>query len=59
MLGTCPVNWHERWQKGRIVAACLGGTRGGTVFTSGSTDWVHGLAGKDTVLNRITRNVMD
>jgi hypothetical protein len=29
------------------------------VLTVGSTDWAHGLAGKDQVVERITRNVLD
>ena len=34
-------------------------TRGGTVFTCGSTDWAHGLRGGDAVVERITRNVLE
>jgi hypothetical protein len=34
-------------------------TRGGTVFTAGTTDWSHGLRGGDKAVERITRNVMD
>lgn len=33
-------------------------TRGGTVFTAGTTDWSHGLA-DDPIVQRITRNVLD
>jgi hypothetical protein len=33
--------------------------RGGTVFTSGSTDWAHGLRGGDSMVERITRNVLE
>ena len=32
---------------------------GGTVVTSGSTDWAHGLAGRDVQVEQITRNVLD
>jgi hypothetical protein len=32
---------------------------GGTVVTSGSTDWAHGLAGRDPQVEQITRNVLD
>jgi hypothetical protein len=67
VLGTCPVRWHpddaewyERWEPGRTGAACMGVyTRGGTVFTSGSTDWSHGLKGKDPHVTRITQNILD
>jgi hypothetical protein len=34
-------------------------TRGGTVFSAGTTDWVYGLDGHDPVVERITRNVLD
>ena len=33
--------------------------RGGTVFTSGTTDWVYGLSGHDAVVTQATRNVLD
>ncbi len=67
VLGTAPAQWHpddcewyERWVPGRKGAACLGVyTRGGTVFTSGSTDWAHGLRGLDPKVVRITRNLLD
>jgi hypothetical protein len=32
-------------------------TRGGTVFTTGCTDWAHGLG--DPAVERVTRNVLD
>lgn len=67
VLGTCPVRWqeddcewYERWEKGRTGAACMGVyTRGGTVFTAGTTDWAHGLRGGDKTVERITRNILD
>ena len=34
-------------------------TRGGMVFTSGTTEWSYGLGGHDPVVERITRNVLD
>lgn len=34
-------------------------TRGGTVFTSGATDWAYGLAGHDPQVEQVTRNVLD
>ena len=33
--------------------------RGGTVFTTGCTEWTHGLRGGDEVVARITRNILD
>ncbi len=67
VLSTCPVRWHpddaewyERWEKGRVGNAVMGVyTRGGTVFTSGTTDWSHGLRGGDKVVEQITRNLLD
>lgn len=66
ILGSAPAIWHpgdsvwyERWEQGRVGAACLGVyTRGGTVFTAGTTDWSHGLRGKDPAVERITHNVL-
>jgi hypothetical protein len=41
-------------------AAVLGSyTRGGTVFTTGCTEWVRGLQGRDPAVERITRNVLN
>jgi hypothetical protein len=34
-------------------------TRGGTVLTTGCTEWVRGLQGHDPAVERITRNVLD
>ncbi|MSU58338.1 MAG: hypothetical protein EXS35_09180 [Pedosphaera sp.] len=67
VLCTAPARWHpgdcewyEKWERGRTGAACLGlYTRGGTVFTAGTTDWSHGLRGGDPVVERITKNVLD
>lgn len=66
VLATCPVRWHpddaewyEKWEKGRTGHACLGlYTQGGTVFTAGSTDWSHGLRGKDPAVEQITLNIL-
>ncbi|MCY2994339.1 MAG: hypothetical protein NTY19_41665, partial [Planctomycetota bacterium] len=33
--------------------------RGGTVVTVGSTDWAHGLAISDPIVERITRNILE
>lgn len=67
VLGTAPAQWHpddcywyEKWEKGRKGNAVLGVyTKGGTVFTCGSTDWSHGLRGGDPAVERITRNILD
>ncbi len=67
ILGSAPAKWHpddcewyDQWENGRVGNAVLGSyTRGGTVVTCGSTDWAHGLRGKDPVVEQITRNVLD
>jgi hypothetical protein len=67
ILGTCPARWHpddslwyERFPKDRIGAAVMGMyTRGGTVFTCGSTDWAHGLRGNDPHVVQITTNLLE
>jgi hypothetical protein len=67
VLATCPVKWHpddgafyDGWSVDRIGNCTLGVyTRGGTVFTTGSTDWAHGLQGGDAVVERITQNVLE
>ena len=67
VLCTAPARWHpndcewyDRWEKGRTGNAVLGiYTRGGTVLTAGTTDWAHGLRGKDPSVERITRNILD
>ena len=67
VLSTCPVRrhpddaeWYERWEKGRTGNAVMGVyTRGGTVFTAGTTDWSHSLRGGDKVVEQITRNLLD
>ena len=75
ILGTCPaglsksdnsIGWVEDalWDKkkkhpqpGAAVLGCY--TRGGTVVTTGCTEWVRGLQGKDPAIERITRNIVD
>lgn len=66
ILGTCPARWHpgdslwyDRFPADRIGAAVMGMyTNIGTVFTCGSTDWAHGLRGKEPVVEKITRNIL-
>jgi hypothetical protein len=45
----------ERLRHGHAVLGSY--TRGGTVFTTGCTDWAHGLG--DPAVERVTRNVLD
>jgi hypothetical protein len=48
-----------RIQHGHAVLGSYTSPAGGTVVTSGSTDWAHGLAGRDPQIEQITRNVLD
>lgn len=62
LLAACPLD--ERWQErpaGGIHAATMGlYTRGGTVFSAGTTDWAQVLgSGQDARIDTITRNVLD
>jgi N,N-dimethylformamidase beta subunit-like protein len=67
ILGSCPARWHpddafwyDRFPHDRTGAAIMGlYTKGGTVFTCGSTDWSHGLKGNDPAVTRITKNLLE
>jgi hypothetical protein len=69
LLAACPLDsrWQELPPRERaaagegIHAATLGlFTRGGTVFSAGTTDWAQVLGdGRDRQVERITRNVLD
>ena len=49
----------ERISAGHAVLGIYTSAGGGTVVTSGSTDWAHGLAGRDAQVERITANLLD
>ncbi|MCA9193490.1 MAG: hypothetical protein KDB03_17075 [Planctomycetales bacterium] len=67
VLATCPARWapgdsywYDQFPMDREGAAVLGVyQRGGTVITVGSTDWAHGLKGRDPAVMQITRNVLN
>ncbi len=44
---------------GQAMLGSYTSPNGGTVVTSGSTDWAHGLAGRDPDIERITSNILD
>ena len=48
-----------RLAHGHAVLGAYTSRGGGTVVTSGCTDWAHGLAGRDEQIERITANVLD
>jgi len=49
----------ERIAHGHAILGTYTSPGGGTVVTSGSTDWAHGLAGREPQIERITTNVLD
>jgi hypothetical protein len=49
----------ERISYGHAVLGTFTTPAGGVVVTSGSTDWAHGLAGRDPQVEQITRNILD
>lgn len=49
----------QRIAHGQAMLGSYVAPGGGTVVTSGSTDWAHGLAGRDEDIEQITRNVLD
>lgn len=67
LLAACPLD--ERWQERPTRESHLGPlhaatmcifTRGGTVFSAGTTDWAQVLgSGQDARVDMITRNVLD
>ena len=70
VLGTCEATWapgdsiwYDQWpsldHSGHAVLGSYTTQQGGTVVTSGTTDWAHGLAGGDATVIQITKNVLD
>jgi hypothetical protein len=69
LLAACPLDrrWQELPPRRRLAAgegvhvAAMGVfSRGGTVFSAGTTDWAQVLdSGRDLKVERITRNVLD
>ncbi len=49
----------ERIAHGHAILGTYVSAGGGTVITSGSTDWVWGLAERDPLVEQITRNIFD
>ena len=49
----------ERIAHGHAILGTYVSAGGGTVITSGSTDWVWGLAERDPLVERITRNILE
>ncbi|HEX7459097.1 MAG TPA: N,N-dimethylformamidase beta subunit family domain-containing protein, partial [Acidimicrobiales bacterium] len=58
VFGTRDPEAMERIRHGHAVLGAYTNSSGATVVTSGSTDWAHGLAGRDPQIEQITRNVL-
>ena len=58
IFGTREPEAMERIRHGHAVLGAYTNDAGATVLTSGSTDWAHGLAGRDPQIEQITRNVL-
>jgi hypothetical protein len=58
VFGTRDPAAMERIRHGHAVLGAYTNDAGATVVTSGSTDWAHGLAGRDPHVEQITRNVL-
>lgn len=59
LFGTRDPEAVERISHGHAVLGTYTSPGGGVVVTSGSTDWAHGLAGRDAQVEQITRNLLD
>jgi hypothetical protein len=58
VFGTRDAAAMDRIRHGHAVLGAYTNEAGATVVTSGSTDWAHGLAGRDPQIEQITRNVL-
>lgn len=58
VFGTREPEAMERIRHGHAVLGAYTNDAGATVLTSGSTDWAHGLAGRDPHVEQVTRNVL-
>ncbi len=59
VFGTHDVAAIDRIRFGHAVLGIYTNDAGASVITSGSTDWAHGLAQRDSQIEQITRNVLN
>jgi hypothetical protein len=59
LFGSATPENVSRLAHGHAVLGTYTSPSGGTVVTTGCTDWAYGVAGGDAVVQRITRNVLD
>jgi hypothetical protein len=57
LAGTDTPETRRRFAHGYAVLGSF--VRGGCVFTTGCTDWTFGLAARDPLVERVTRNVLE
>jgi hypothetical protein len=58
VFGTRDPSALEHIRHGHAILGAYSNDAGAWVITSGSTDWAHGLAERDTQIEQITRNVL-
>ena len=59
LFGSASPESIQRVAHGNAVLGSYVAPSGGTVVTSGCTDWAYGLAGDDPLVEQVTRNVLD
>ncbi len=59
LFGSASPDNVRRIAHGNSVLGSYTSPGGGTVVTTGCTDWAYGLAGGDPIVERITRNLLD
>ncbi len=59
LFGSASPENVARIAHGNAVLGSYTSAAGGTVVTTGCTDWAYGLAGDDPLVERVTRNVLD
>jgi hypothetical protein len=59
LFGSASPEHVRRLAHGHAVFGTYPSTAGGTVVTTGCTDWAYGVAGGDPLVQRITRNLLD
>ncbi|MEZ5377079.1 MAG: DUF6605 domain-containing protein [Acidimicrobiales bacterium] len=58
VFGSRDDAYVRRIAAGQAMLGTYTSPAGGTVITSGSTDWAHGLAGRDEQIEQITANIL-
>ncbi len=59
VFGSRDEKFVKKIAAGQAMLGAYTAPSGATVITSGSTDWAHGLAGRDEQIEQITTNILD